>query len=144
MVTSVKFTGWRYCQFDLGGPHLGDLGKIEYLLIYYNGIPAGETVTCYVDDVRVLRDVHPLKNPSLSIGRDRVVFPATMQAGDRLSLRRLNDCKLWRKTAAVPETIRPEGVLPMLKPGRHTVTLGLAPDSPAGFRLTGSTVKVYE
>ena len=144
MVTSVKFTGWRYCQFDLGGPHLGDLSKIEYLLIYYNGIPAAETVTCYVDDVRVLRDVHPLKNPSISIGRDRIVFPVTMQAGDRLTLRGTRGCQLWRKAAAAPQPIRPTGMLPKLAPGLHTLTLGLAAGSPPDFRVTVSTVKVYE
>ena len=29
MYTRVDFTGWRYCRFDLGGPSLKDLGKIE-------------------------------------------------------------------------------------------------------------------
>ncbi|WP_171479215.1 hypothetical protein, partial [Acinetobacter baumannii] len=43
MKTVVDFTGWKYLQFPLAGAGL-NLSKIEYLILYYNNLPAGRRV----------------------------------------------------------------------------------------------------
>jgi len=140
--TRVDFNGWRYYQFDLGGPNLKDLSKIDALNIYYNGIPAGKTVTCYVDEIRVLREAEPLRDPTLTIADQRIHFPVAMNAGDKLVLKRVDDCRLYRKTGTVEE-VKPEGSMPRLGPGANPVAFSLASSQPSEFRVKVSLVKVY-
>jgi hypothetical protein len=140
--TRVDFTGWRYCQFDLGGPKLKDLGKIEAMNLYYNGIPAGKTVTCYVDEIRVLRPPEPLRDPVLTVAGKPIRFPVAMHAGDRLVLKGGDDCRLYRKSGEV-EPVQPEGPAPRLKPGRNAVVFSLPSPCPEEFRVVVSLCKVY-
>ncbi len=140
--TRVDFNGWRYCQFDLGGPNLKDADKIDGLNIYYNGIPAGKTVTCYVDEIRVLREAEPLRNPALTIAGQRVQFPVAMNAGDRLVLKGVGDCRLHGKAGTVEE-VKLDGLTPRLSPGPNPVVFSLPTSQPPEFRVTVSFVKVY-
>ncbi|MBL7039556.1 MAG: hypothetical protein ISR77_13055 [Pirellulaceae bacterium] len=142
MYTTVNFNGWRYCQFDLGAPSLKDLSKIDAVNIYYNGIPAGKTVTCHVDEIRVLREAEPLRDPVLTIAGQRIQFPVAMKAGDKLVLKGVGDCRLYRKTGTVEE-VTPEGSAARLSPGPHPVMFSLPNPSPIEFRVTVSLVKVY-
>ena len=75
MYRRIDFTGWRYCQFELGGSTLKDPTKITAMSLYYNGIPAGKTVTCWVDELRLLREVEPLPEPELVVVGKRIRFP---------------------------------------------------------------------
>jgi len=143
MVTRVDFTGWRCIEFDLGGANL-DLAKIEYIIIFYNGIPAGQTVTCHIDDIRALPRTSPICNPTLTVSGQPVTFPVQLFAGDRLVFNDMDDCRLYREVAGQPETVRPTGVAPTLMPGRNSVTLTLGPDSADEFRLLASLVKNYQ
>ena len=142
MVTRVDFAGWRYVEFDFTGAEL-DLGKVEYLIMYYNGIPAGQTVTCHIDDVRALPATQAIKRPELTVAGRRLVFPVELSAGDRLVFRGVRDCRVYRKSQAEPETVRPEGAAPTLAAGVNPVTLALGPGSPEQFRMTASLVKSY-
>jgi len=143
MVTRIDFSGWRYVEFSLANAKL-DLGKIEYLIIFFNSIPAGQTVTCYVDDVRVLPEPPALEGPTLTIGDRRIVFPVSLSAGDRVIYAGPDDCRLYRAGTKTATQVRPEGEPPTLKPGFNPVTFGLGPKAPRPFRLTVSLAKVYE
>ena len=142
MVTRVSFAGWRYVEFDLAGAKL-DLGRIEYLIIYYNSIPAGETVTCLVDDIRALRYAATLRRPVLTVGDARVVFPVDLARGDRLRFD-AEGCSVTRKAAAGPVPVRAEGRLPQLRAGKNSVELTLGPGGPEQFRVMLLLAKRYE
>jgi hypothetical protein len=142
MYTRVDFTGWRYCQFDLGAPQLKDLGKIDALNIYYNGIPAGKTVTCYVDEIRALRESEPLHDPTFEIAGQEICFPVAMKVGDRLVFKAADDCRLHRKSGSVQE-VKPVGSAPRVGPGRNPVVFSLAGLRPQDFRVVVSLVKRY-
>ena len=124
MYTTVDFNGWRYCQFKLGGPNLKDPTKIDGMNIYYNGIPAGRTVTCYVDEIRALAAPEPLGGVELTIAGQPIRFPVTMNAGDRLRFKSMTDCQLVRASGAV-EMVKPEGAAPRLSPGSNPVVVSL-------------------
>ena len=147
MYTKVDFSGWRYCQFELGGSSLKDVSRIEAINIYYNGIPAGKTVTCYLDEIRVLRKPDPLSGLSLAVSGDRIVFPVALNAGDRLVFTGTKDCRVHRVQGIV-ETVQPEGTTPALRPGRNRIELSLAPSSRTSsrddIRVIVSLVKVYD
>ncbi|MEA3402762.1 MAG: LamG-like jellyroll fold domain-containing protein [Armatimonadota bacterium] len=141
MVRRVDFTGWRYLEFDLAGADL-DLSAIEYLIIYYNAIPAGQTVTCYVDDVRALPVVEAVRNPSLSIGDQRVTFPVSLAAGDRLRWDGGRRCVVRRSVGGRYESVPAEGSLLSLRPGVTPAAFDVE-EAGEGFRVEVALVKDY-
>ncbi len=142
MYRHVDFTGWRYCQFDLGCPELKDPGRITAMHFYYNGIPAGKTVTCHVDEIRLLRPAEPLRNPELTIAGRSIRFPAAMHAGDRLVFRGMENCRVHRATGT-SEPVVPEGAPPRLTAGQNEVLFTLPASSPQEFRVGVALEKRY-
>jgi hypothetical protein len=146
MKVGVGFTGWKYREFPLTGTAC-DLSKIEYLIVYYNGLPAGKTCTCYLDDIRALRDPTILRNPSLTVGGAKLVFPTQMKPGERLvyrDLKDLRDCRVYGADGKVAGEVKPTGKLPGLKAGRNRVTFGLDVGGAKAFQVRVKTTKVYQ
>ncbi len=141
MVRRVDFAGWRHLEFDLAGARL-DLSQIEYLIVFYNGIPAGRTVTCHVDDVRALPRVDTVRKPSLVIGESRVVFPVSLAAGDRIRWDGGEGCTVRRAAGDAPEVVAVEGAPLRLRPGVTPVTLDIE-EAAEGFRVEVALVKDY-
>jgi hypothetical protein len=142
MYTVVDFTGWRYCQFELGGPKLKDPAHISAMNIYYNGIPAGRTATCYVDEIRALASPEPLGDVELTIAGQSLRFPVAMHAGDRLRFKSMTDCRLVRASGTV-ELVQPEGMVPKLNPGENPVAVSITNTQPHDFRAVVMLTKVY-
>ena len=142
MVTHVNFTGWRYQQFDFSGPGNLDRSKVQSLLVYYNGIPTHQTVTCYLDDVRAVPAIAGLRNPELTIGTRRLTFPAELSTGDRLVFDG-SVCRLHRKGKTELEWIQPQGVPLALGEGRNPVVLSFNSNLLPQFRVAVSLVKHY-
>ncbi|MBI2299727.1 MAG: hypothetical protein HYU66_12440 [Armatimonadetes bacterium] len=83
------FTAWRYFQLvrpDKPSPLPVDYTKVDYLIFYYNGLPANRTVTCWIDGVKALPalDRAAVTNPVVEAGGRTVGFPATLTDGERL------------------------------------------------------------
>jgi hypothetical protein len=142
MVTHVSFTGWRYQQFAFSGPGKLDRANVQHLLIYYNGIPSQQTVTCYVDEVRAVPAIAGLRNPALTIGGKRLVFPVELSTGDRLVFDG-SRCRLHRKAQADLEWIQPQGGPVTLEPGRNRAVLSFDSGLLPQFRVAASLVKHY-
>ncbi len=142
MVTRVDFMGWRYIEFDITGANL-DLSKIEYMLIFFNGIPGGETVVCQMDDLRALPDTEGVVEPSITVGDREIVFPLTLNMGDRLVYRGPKDCQVYRKGTTVPEEVRTAGRAIKLRPGLNEVGFSVGAESPDEFRMSVTLVKDY-
>ena len=142
MVTRVDFSGWRYREFDLASAGL-DLGRIEYVLLFYNSIPAGATVTCEVDDIRALGEPGRLARPVFSVGGRALVFPVDLSVGDRLVFRDMRDCVLYRRGRVEAQPVRPVGRKPRLEPGHNDVLLDFAEGSPRAMRVRAAITKVY-
>lgn len=142
LVTPVDFTGWKYVEFELGAGAKIDLSKIDYVILYYNGIPAGKTVTCYVDDLRALRKAGAVRHPTFTVAGRKLIFPVTLSPGERLVYKGPRDCKLYGREGTFKQSVRPTGRLPRLKPGRNRLTFGLE-DPPESFQIRVLTCKVY-
>ncbi|OGV69143.1 MAG: hypothetical protein A3K19_15545 [Lentisphaerae bacterium RIFOXYB12_FULL_65_16] len=142
MNTTVDFNGWKYAEFPLPNAAL-DTAKVEYLIIFYNNIPAGKTVRCCLDDIRGLRDAARILNPSVSIAEQKLVFPVALGAGDRLLFRQGKDCKLFAVGSKEPKDVILDGTPPMLRPGPNHIQIGLADPAPTEFQLRAWVTKVY-
>ena len=143
MKVGIGFSGWKYREFSLAGATC-DLSSIEYLIIYYNGLPAGKTCTCYVDDIRALRDPVLLRSPSLTVSGAKLTFPTQMRPGERLVYKSADDCKLYGAGGTLRHEVRPAGTLPALQPGRNQVTFGLDVGGAAAFQARVMLRKVYD
>lgn len=133
MVTRVDFAGWRYLSFAWDRLQL-DPTKIEYVIFYFNGIPAGATVGCVVDDLRALRSTVRLPNPVLEVNGTTIRLPVELGSGDRLLVTPAT-CQVGEKTVPLPAP------LPDLKPGPNQVRLLL--DLPEGATVNASMIKTY-
>ena len=72
-----------------------------------------------------------------------MVFPVTLNQGDRLVCRGPRDCRVYRKGSAEPEALRPEGKPIRLRPGANEVSLSFGEDTPESFRLSVTVIKDY-
>ncbi len=117
--------------------------EIDVEQVHYNGIPAKQTVTCNLDDVRAVPAMEGLRNPQLTIGAKRLVFPVELWTGDRLVFDGGSHCRVYRSTDAEPELIQPQGTPLTLTPGRNAVVLSFGSDALPHFRAAVSLVKHY-
>ncbi|NOZ21637.1 MAG: hypothetical protein GXP25_11195 [Planctomycetes bacterium] len=139
--TKIEFAGWKYVEFPLAGAK-ADLSKIEYLIIYYNAIPAGATVTCRVDDVRGIRKTLALTSPSITVNGRKLVFPVSLTSGDRLVYSG-GACKLFPAGSNEAKVVTPEGPAPTLHPGPNPIQIGLTGPPPKAFQMRVAVTKVY-
>lgn len=144
LVTHVDFTGWRYQQFTFAGPGNLDRANLQSVLIYYNSIPAKQTVSCCLDDVRAVPAIEGLRDPEVTIGGTRLVFPVELQGGDRLVFDGRDNCRVYRPTEPEPQRIQPKGAMGTLQPGRNPIVLSFGADALPNFRVAVSLVKHYD
>ena len=83
-----------------------------------------------------------MRDPTLTIAGEPVIFPVAVNEGDRLVFRGMDDCRLFRKSGTVEE-IAPGGSVAKLKPGQNPVVFSLPSPSPREFRVVVTLVKVY-
>ena len=55
-------------------------------MFYYNGLPGGTSVTCWIDDVKALAELDEatLTRTALTVGTQRIEFAASLHEGERL------------------------------------------------------------
>ncbi len=100
---TVDFEGWRYFELvetessrysDYDWPdgwalyhvyrELVNFGKIESLGVWYQNLPANESVRCLLSPVKALPMVPvTIRNPRVTVGGETVVFPVAMESGSR-------------------------------------------------------------
>ena len=137
----VDFTGWRYFELiepegerhaDYSWPYgrhvcsiyrqSVDYSQVESISLWYNNLPPGEEVTCYLSPIKAL----PLgkakfRSPVISVGGRRIVFPAGIESGDYLEFDSMSDCKLYGPKGELISEVHPEGEAPILEPGENEV-----------------------
>lgn len=142
MKVGIGFTGWKYREFSLADAKC-DLSHIEYLILQYSGLPAGKPCTCYLDDIRALRDPTALRNPSLEVAGAKLVLPATLQPGQRLLYRSDDNCKTYDADGNEMHLVKPIGPAANLKPGKNRLIFDLDVDGAKAFQVRVRTKKIY-
>lgn len=136
----VDFAGWRYFELiemeggaiaDFAWPYGGnaygiyrepvDYGRIESLSIWYNLLPQGKTVTCYLSPIKALPLVKAkLRNPKVTLGGRTIVFPTELESGYYLEFRSMSDCTVYGPKGEVLSDITPVGDAPEAAAGENT------------------------
>ena len=99
-----------------------DYGKIEYLNLYYNNLPAGEQAECHLGPIRAL----PLRkttltDPCLVINETRVSFPVHMESGWYLEYDPSGTCMLYDEHGEPRRPVAVRGPVPDLRGGDNAV-----------------------
>lgn len=130
------YTGWRYHQLPRPQRDPIDYTRVRTLMFYYNGIPAGATVSCGIDDVKALMalDARELIDPYVEVGGHRFTWKGRLGDGQY--------AVLWPGEAArryAPRLLEPESgaVTPpvSIDAGEYPVTFGSANDGAAHVRV---------
>jgi hypothetical protein len=137
----VDFQGWRYIELiEMEGercaeytwPYSADMyglyrepvfyDQIESLSLWYNNLPPGKTVTCYLSPIKAI----PLTetktiNPAVTIAGKTIVFPVSIDTGCYLEFRSLLDCKLYGRKGELIRTVEPQGQPSILESGNNQI-----------------------
>lgn len=142
MVTTDCNATWGNVDFPFDSVKL-NLRKIDYILYYFNGIPAGKSVSIDIDNVMALMDSASLVSPTLNINGTNVTFSCTMNTGNVLKCR---DGRNWTLYAA-DDTQIANGTLPVplptLKPGPNAAKLSFKQKSSKHFHVIVESMKKY-
>lgn len=136
----VDFTGWR-C-FELVEPEsrrwalftwpYGDaysiyresvnFSQVSSLSLWFNNVPPGKTVTCYLSAVKALPlSRSRLLRPSVTVGAKTVVFPVELESGCYLEMTSPADCKVYGPKGEMKTGLKLEGEICVLEPGENEV-----------------------
>jgi hypothetical protein len=139
---TVDFEGWRYFELvepesdrfeDYSWPYgrciysqyreaLG-FGRVEWFNLWYNNVPAGREVQCFLSPVRALPLAKSrISRPSITAGSRTVVFPVAIESGCCLEFNGPGDCRLYGPKRELIRQVKPEGEVPMLEAGENVVT----------------------
>jgi len=138
---TVDFTGSRYFELietessrhsDYGWPegssynvyrNLIDFKRIEGLGIWYNNLPPGKEVRCYLSPLKALPMVSAtIKNPKISANGRTLVFPVEMKSGSYLEFYSRSDCRLYGPKGELIAKVKPLGNVPILSNGVNEIT----------------------
>lgn len=149
----VDFTGWRYFElvepegdrtYDYIWPHTNaidilrqviDFSSLESFSLWYNNLPEGKEVKCYISPVKALPLVKgKVRNPGVKVGGKTIIFPVEMESGSWLEFNSMTDCKLYGSKGELISEVKPEGEQPVLATGENrmeftcdSLALGIAP-----------------
>lgn len=104
----IGHKGWKLIALPIAPHATIDWTKIEYLIFYYNNIPANTTVTCKIDGVKALpalTTTDRLSGLALTVNGARTDLPGELGKTETLTTDGQGTCTLW-----------PGG----MKPGRKT------------------------
>jgi len=116
--------GWAYSVYR----ELVDYRQLAHLGLWYNDLPPGKGVTCYLSPIKALPVMKAtLRNPAVTIGGATITFPVEMESGSYLEFRSMTDCKLYDPTGRLIADVRPQGAVPALATGENKVAFACEP-----------------
>ena len=151
----VDFTGWRYVELLLRErdadrfveymwPYGGTSAVFRSplirshtsaLAVYYNSLPQNSPAKCFLGPVKALPVVKvKLKDPAVSIGGGRMVFPVTLESGQYIEMESAAACRLYDARGAVLSTVAPRGDPPALAAGDNRLAFTCDPPEGASAR----------
>ena len=103
--------------------HAIDFKSVDKLQLWYNNLPAGKEVSCLIGPVKALPMVAlSIRNPSVTIGDEKIIFSVVMDPGMYLEFKSLSDCKLYGSNGQFLRDVKIEGSIPNLVFGKNEIS----------------------
>ena len=141
-VVPVDFVGWRRITCDLLESGI-NLSAVEYILLFYNNIPAGTRVACRFDELRALGDVAGIPAPAVTVNGQTISFPVDLGLSQSLSWSGGETAQVLDGHGQEITQVRIVGALPRLQPGLNEVGFSFPATAPLEARAKVRLVKVY-
>jgi hypothetical protein len=125
-VIPIDFTGWRLQVLSTADRPDFDWTKTEYVIFYFNDIPAGATVSLGFDDVKAVTSLRPppaLVLPELLVNDQRLALPVSLAPGQGLTIDDQGRCIVWPLGPGKPKPVKGKCAPIILQPGENRVTL---------------------
>lgn len=137
----IDFCGWRYvelvepeserfehyswpyarCQYGVYRSTT-NFAQVRRLFLWYNQIPAGETVSCRLSPIKALPLLtQKVIRPTLTVNGQSILFPVELAPGDYLECRGPDDCKVFDGQGRFLGAVTPENALPELRSGENAL-----------------------
>ncbi|MEN6305202.1 MAG: carbohydrate binding domain-containing protein [Armatimonadia bacterium] len=129
----MSYQGWKLHLYPLPADGAFDWTKVDYLLLYFNNIPAKQTVEVKIDDIRLLPE---LRKPAevgkliLEVNGQKTLFPLDLKPGLAMANEGLGGTKLWSGGLRPAEVVKGPATF-ALPPGETKITLSW--DDPAAY-----------
>lgn len=126
---AIDFMGWHLLTFPFSADSQFDWANTEYLLFYFDAIPAKTTVSVALDDIRAFRapaSVPSLDRPIITINGESMVFSESLAAGQALTSEGPGETIHWPGGMAPGKKVEFSSLRLKLKPGENTVTFSAA------------------
>lgn len=103
--------------------HTLQFQNVDKLKLWYNNLPAGKEVKCVISAVKALPIVPiAIKNPSIVIKGEKIIFPVEMESGMYLEFLSFSDCKLYGSKGELLREVTPIGTPPTLMNGQNQIS----------------------
>ncbi|OGV69535.1 MAG: hypothetical protein A3K19_13950 [Lentisphaerae bacterium RIFOXYB12_FULL_65_16] len=138
-VVPISFTGWRLQVFATSDAKNFDWKQVEYVLFYYNNLPANTTCTLKFDDLKALpalRTPPVLARPTLLVNGSRFDLPVDLGPGAALLLDSRGHCSVWQPGGSTGSEVTLQGLPFTLKPGPNRIELACDTSKPAPRDVT--------
>ena len=129
----ISYQGWKLHLYPLPADGAFDWTKVDYLLLYFNNIPAKQTVEVKIDDIRLLPE---LRKPAevgklvLEVNGQKTLFPLDLKPGLAMANEGLGGTKLWSGGLRPAEVVKGPATF-TLPPGENKITVSW--DDPAAY-----------
>ena len=142
MVTRVDFSGWRYIEFDILQTK-ANLKSIEYIILFFNGIPGGARVACRFDELKALVQTSAISVPTLKINDQTIDLDFQLETGRRVVYRGGDTVLLLNRNGTVVAEKPIGDKPPKLRKGVNTVSARFPESAPDSARAVVRMIKVY-
>ena len=103
---------WPYSFTDLFYTCWAAYHNVRELNLYYNGLPAGSTTTCWIGRIEALSETSaPLDHPGLESGGQKIIFPVTLKPDEYLEMGFDGRCRQFEPNGGLVGEIQPQGKL---------------------------------
>lgn len=127
---AINFEGWRLLTFRLPRDQGFDWRQTEFLLFYFNGIPANTAVQVLLDDVRIMPSLRPQPaavRPVLVLNDTRFELPAALESRQALTIEGRDGVRVWPGGMQPARNIAFDVSPLILRPGANTVRFETTP-----------------
>lgn len=125
-VVPIDFTGWKLEVFRLADVKDFDWKKTEYVLFYFNNIPAKATCEMKFDDVKAFSKATStamLRKPVLSINGKAATIPVDLGPGETVLIDDSGRGSLWKSGKRRGKTWKVAGESLCMTPGTNRLEL---------------------
>ena len=117
---------WPYPFTDLMYTCSNVYGGVKHVHLYYNGLPAGAKVACWIGRIEALEERPlPLSSPTVEANGKRLVFPVSLKPDEYLEMDWAGKCQHFDPNGGLLGQVVPQGTV-RLGPGDNRVKFSCA------------------